>query len=488
MLPPVPGAGGVGYPSAQNRAASTGSLVKAANSIVKATPATLAAEKAARVAHEAKARSAKVKSFLNEYRPDIREEWRKADDQKIGKLRGILAALQEESCETQLLKKMSEDAEVGNDLKEKRQDVGNRLVLCSGQEAEFEKKQEELRQYVMKNFNALKEAESAVKALSEKSREEISECRRLENEIQLLDKDLQEQHIVAETEQKKISRTEKYKRYLEEVVAECKDEFEGDIEVLMNRYVTLRQGHEELCKTKERLDNSLDKVREECTPGSRAQVKMENDKLMWESQLHERQTDLENKRKERETLEAKLNSALKEKKDKDCQVRLIHMAIEQLFTRAVASCRINRLRKAMVDAIDVSAHGDLKTPVRTDPETAKLDAMLTAITERMEDLRSMHDKAKAELKQADSGKPVVVPQEEVDMMSKVTWKKVKDRDPPLQQDSGNNSQLLAAGGQSSSRITRSDDTSAGRYPQGGRGDAVVAEVDAKPPGDTFLTE
>jgi len=483
MALPAIGLGTVGYPNS-SRAASTGSLVKAANAIVRATPATIAAEKAARAAHEAKGRSAKVKSFLHEYKADVSEEWRKADDHKIGKLRGILAALQEESCETQLLKKMSEESEVGNELKDKRRDVGNRLVLCSEQETEFEKKQEELRQYVMKNFNALKEAENAVKALGEKSKEESAECRRLENEIQLLEKELQDQHIVQEAETKKISRTEKYKRYLEEVVTECKDEFEGDIEVLMNRYITLRQGHLELCRTKDSLDLELDKVREECTPGSKAQVVMENKKLTKESKLHERQTDLENKRKERETLEAKLNSALKEKKDKDCQVRLIHMAIEQLFTRAVASCRINRLRKAMVENIESSAHGDLKTPVRMDPETAKLDAMLTAITERMEDLRAMHDKAKAELKQADSEKPVAAPQEEVDMMNKVTWKKVKDRDPPLQQDSGNNSQLLTAGGQSSSRITRSDEMSAGRYPQSSK-DAVVGEV---PPGDTFITE
>ncbi|CAE7892529.1 unnamed protein product, partial [Symbiodinium sp. KB8] len=66
-------------------------------------------------------------------------------------------------------------------------------------------------------------------------------------------------------------------------------------------------------------------------------------------------------------------------------VGVISMAIEQLFSRTVNSCRLPQRKKAMLDATDVKF-----APVRGDKSDVRLEEMFKQIIERVEDLQEMH--------------------------------------------------------------------------------------------------
>merc|ERR1711920_947382 len=66
----------------------------------------------------------------------------------------------------------------------------------------------------------------------------------------------------------------------------------------------------------------------------------------------------------------------------------IQMAIEQLFTRTVMSCRLKQRKKAMTEAVDIKY-----APIRGDKGDLRLEEMLNQIIERITDLREMHKSA-----------------------------------------------------------------------------------------------
>lgn len=379
-------------------------------------------------AHEGKgdianAKSAKATAAFVEKltRSNVSEEWTKVDDRKIAKLRGILAALQEENQSTQLLKKESEDKEARKALEATR---------STAKEALFLQGQADLRRHVLENQKSLQELEAAIEKGEKKAKEEQLECRRLDSEISALEEELREQEETKAAEQRKIHRTSVHKHFLETVVQYCVEDFEGDIEVLMNRHTTLEAGNQELNQANFDLTKQLDRIREECL---RVQTKLQNEHLMISSKLHECQVDLDRHRAECQELEGRLNRALEEKELKESQVGVIQMAIEQLFTRTVTSCRLKQRKKAMLDATDIKY-----APVRGDKSDTKLEEMFRQITERVEDLMDIRRQAMEVLdKGAAADTDAVV--EQVDLSGiKFVQERVQRR-PEQYSDSGPNS-------------------------------------------------
>eukprot|EP00928_Gymnodinium_smaydae_P083364 TRINITY_DN66603_c0_g1_i1.p1 TRINITY_DN66603_c0_g1~~TRINITY_DN66603_c0_g1_i1.p1 ORF type:complete len:454 (+),score=148.80 TRINITY_DN66603_c0_g1_i1:46-1362(+) len=347
-----------------------------------------------------------------ECRKDVSEEWKPPDDRKIAKLRGILAALQEENQSTQLLKRESENAEAKRALEETRRSAEARRQACEGREKAFLDKQAALLKHVKDSEKSLQELETNIEKAEKKTKEETNESKRLDREIAQLEKQLRDQEAGKADEQKKIAQTAQYKRFLEAVVQHADPEYEGDIENLMNRHRTLEAGNRELFQTNSDLITRLDHKREEAL---RVQTKLQNEHLMISSQLHECQVSLDKHRAESTEMEQRLNRALAEKELKESQVGVIHMAIEQLFMRAVTSCRLKQRRKAMFDAVDIKF-----APVRGEKADSKLEEMLKQITERIQDLREMSRKAKDNESQ-EATILVAQPQLEVDVMEKVKF-------------------------------------------------------------------
>jgi len=94
---------------------------------------------------------------------------------------------------------------------------------------------------------------------------------------------LAEEEKVKSLEMKKIALTSQYKSFLEAVVQECEEDFEGDIEVLMNRHRTLEAGNQELHQENSDRTRRLDSLREKCM---RVQTELQNQHLMNSRDLH----------------------------------------------------------------------------------------------------------------------------------------------------------------------------------------------------------
>lgn len=146
------------------------------------------------------------------FKRDASEEWQKIDDQKIKKLRAILASMQEESQSTQLLKKERENADVQTSLDSTRTSVGKRLGECRKKKATFEKRQEELRKIVQENEQFIRDTDMKIEKADKKAKEEQVECRKLDEEIKQHSQQLDEFQASKEAELKKISQNSLYKK------------------------------------------------------------------------------------------------------------------------------------------------------------------------------------------------------------------------------------------------------------------------------------
>jgi len=356
---------------------------------------------------DAKAKSAKVKNaFLNKHcQHNVNEEWTKVDDNKIAKLRGILNALQEENQSTQLLKKESENKAAQQDLDDTRKSVQVRLTAVKEKEELFRHREAELQAHVQENEKSLHELETNIEKGEKKAKDELQECKRLDKEIDSLQAEYKEHEAVKEDQLKKIALFSRYKKFLEMVVLECEADFEGDVEVLINRYNTLEAGNKELFQANAGLTSQLDRVRDEC---QRVQTRLQNEHLRISSQLHECQVNLDKHRAESQDLEARLNRALEEKELKESKVGVIQMAIEQLFSRTLASLKLAPSKKSSRAAVD-----NKFAPVLGDKNDVQLAEMLRQIVERMEDLQEILHKADAQLKTGEVEETQIV--EEVEL-------------------------------------------------------------------------
>merc|ERR1719498_1044007 len=164
----------------------------------------------------------------------------------------------------------------------------------------------------------------------------------------------------------------------------------SEVEDLISRHNTLEASNKELFQTNSALTSQLDRVRDEC---QRVQTRLQNEHLRISSQLHECQVNLDKHRAESQDLEARLNRALEEKELKESKVGVIQMAIEQLFSRTLASLKLNPTKKNSRVAADNKFQ-----PVLGDKNDVKLDEMLRQIVERMEDLQEILKEADKHLK------------------------------------------------------------------------------------------
>jgi chromosome segregation ATPase len=351
-------------------------------------------------------------ALLRQYsRGTVAEEWKKVDDKKLAKLRGILAALQDENQSTQLLKKESENAEARRELESTRSGVECRLLACLERQEKFEQAQQELRRHVLESEKSLQEIEATIEKGEKKSRDEQAECRKLDAELAALEADLAEQEVLKENEKKKIAKTLHYKKFLDAVVNDYWEDFQGDIENLMNRHKTLEAGNAELHQTGGALTEQLDSKREEA---QRVKSRLQSEHLVIGSQLHESQVTLDRQRGESREMEQRVNRVFEEKEVKESQVGVIQMAIEQLFSRTVTSCCFKPRRKAMTKEVD-----NIKfTPVREQSDVRR-KAMLKQIVARIQDLEDMNKKAMEALQQDIADQPKEVVQDGENMLDKV---------------------------------------------------------------------
>lgn len=353
--------------------------------------------------------------------------WQKVEDGQLAKLRACLAGMEEESQSTLLLKKEREDWGVQEELESTRQRVKDRLRDCRAKKAIFERKQAELRETVGKNEQFIRDTDAKIEKAEKKAREETQLMKQrleeLEMQNRLRDRLLEEKN----QEMKIIAQNAQYKKYLESVVQENEEEYEGEIENLLNRHQTLEQGNIELQNHNAQVNARLDRRREEL---ARDVAKLQNEQLMMNSELHGDQMKLERLRGERAELENKLTSAIEGRELKESHVGIITMAIEQLYQRAQQSCRDERRKTAMLEFTE-SKFGHRE------------DLVLTVVTERLVDLLWMVEEGQKELasRRGHAGlQDLRVPEPEM----KVEFELVDGRDPLAKSTGDSGSHTLSS--------------------------------------------
>ena len=271
--------------------------------------------------------------FLTEvFKQSPTESWAKPTDDKVSKLQTVLLSMKEESQATKLLKKERESYKVNTELVAKRKDVQLRLEACRRATKEYEQRQEQLRRIVTENEQFIRDTDLKIDKADRKIREELDQIQKKEQEYAQLKRQLVDlQNGIVEAE-KKIKQNAHVKHFLDSTVQAFEEEFDGDVENLMNRYLTLESGNKELSTANNELTAVLDQQREKW---QKEQLKLQNEMLVNNSSLHEFQVMLDKYRAEVADLENQVNTKVEQRQTKKSNIGIVHMALEQLFERAV---------------------------------------------------------------------------------------------------------------------------------------------------------
>eukprot|EP00400_MALV-I_sp_L67-5_P000806 gene806-983_t len=323
-----------------------------------------------------------MSTFLTEvFKQSPAEQWEAPSDDKVSKLQTVLLDMQDESQATKLQKTDRESYKVNTELVAKRKDVQLRLEACKKATLEYDEKQEALKRIVTENEQFIRNTDLKIEKAERKIRDEKAEIARKDDEIEQLQNQLRELDEERERAEKTIADNEHIKHFLESTVKEYEEEFDGDVENLINRWKTLVSGNKELSDANNKLTSELDVQRD---AWQKEHAKLQNECLVNNSSLHEYQLKLEHVRTEVAELESQLNSKVEEAQVKKSTVGIIENSIEQLFERAQDSCFIPSRRASMVEFVD-SKYGK------------RLELVLSALTERIEELQWIHRNALVEI-------------------------------------------------------------------------------------------
>eukprot|EP00397_Hematodinium_sp_SG-2012_P033803 GEMP01036172.1.p1 GENE.GEMP01036172.1~~GEMP01036172.1.p1 ORF type:complete len:357 (+),score=125.16 GEMP01036172.1:23-1072(+) len=312
---------------------------------------------------------------------DVTDGWRTITDEELQKMRALLLSMDEESQDTLLLKKERNSFDAVEELARMRISVNQRLQECRIKKQAFEKKQGELRKNALDNEEFIRDNDKKIETCEKKAREEMAECKRLDEELMQIEAKVQELQLQKEMDAKAIERGAHYKRLFEQTAQVYENEFEGDVENLMKRENALRRTTIELQENNQQLQHRLEDMREAWMA---EQLRLQNEELVVNTSVHQCQMNLESSRVEMREMENKLKSAQEEKEWKESTVGIMKLAIDQLLQRTLASCRLPQRKKAMLDFVDAP---------KGQGERYHTDLMLMAMSERLKELLWLREKA-----------------------------------------------------------------------------------------------
>ncbi|CAN0187108.1 unnamed protein product [Pylaiella littoralis] len=204
-------------------------------------------------------------------------------------LEEMVAGVAQTSQSTLLLKKKKEMREVDDALEFMKDEYNTRMDNCDQREAEFDQKQVDMREQVVKfekfiQENDAKRIRAEAKAKQERRilDQQAAELRKLENELSM---------AMAE-EAKLEGRRQRLKRYEDYLKgsSSAADPERDDINDLLNRFKRLRDANSDLQKLCEEHDTSYERRRLEM---QQYRQDKQNEVLVTNSLLNEKQMDLE---------------------------------------------------------------------------------------------------------------------------------------------------------------------------------------------------
>jgi hypothetical protein len=253
----------------------------------------------------------------------------------VGELEALVAGVTQTTQSTLLLKKRKEMREVDDALDFMKEEFRKRMDAVSERQIEFEKRKKEMKESVTKFEKFIKENEAKRKRAETKLKteqkaregymEKEKEQRTSLNEFVFESKQLEERlHLLL-----------RYQSYLESVIAPGSNDndFE-DIGEVLSRYQTLLTANQDLQNHQSRGEEDFDTER-----NSNAQMleRAQNDILVNNSIIHERQKANENLKKETNALGAEIESFESLKRSTKTEHGQVVMSIKNLHSRCAAS-------------------------------------------------------------------------------------------------------------------------------------------------------
>ena len=225
----------------------------------------------------------------------------------VGELEALVAGVTQTTQSTLLLKKRKEMREVDDALDFMKEEFRKRMDACGERQVEFEKRKREMKESVTKfekfikeNESKRKRAEAKLKA-EQKAREQYMEKGR--EQRKLLNQYVEDSRKL----EKRLTSLLRYQSYLDSVIAPGSNDndFE-DIGEVLSRYQTLETANRDLQRHQAEGEASYDAERNN---NAHLLEKAQNDILVNNSIIHEKQKENENLKKETADLSARIETS-----------------------------------------------------------------------------------------------------------------------------------------------------------------------------------
>ena len=294
-------------------------------------------------------------------------------DDDMGELEALVAGVTQTTQSTLLLKKRKDMREVDDALMLMKEEFSKRMAKNREQQLELERKQKEKKESVEKFKPFINETETKKKRAEakfkaeQKAREQYEQSEK-EHRAQL-------EQFVAESRALEIRMKSllRYQSYLESVIAPGSNDSDfGDISDVLGRYFTLKTANEDLQRHQAKGEEDFDSER-----SRNAQIleKTQNDILVNNSIIHEKQKLVENLKRRTAQLRAEIESSEHLKKTTKTEYGQVNMSIKNLQNRCATSLQGKKVAQV------VAADGE--------SELQYLTKCLQYIASRVNDLRSI---------------------------------------------------------------------------------------------------
>lgn len=253
----------------------------------------------------------------------------------VGELEALVAGVTQTTQSTLLLKKRKDMREVDDALDFMKEEFKKRMERCEERQRDFDKSKREMHDQVQKfvkfiSENDAKFKRAQAKLAAEKSAREGYEKKEQE-ERERLNSYVRESEALAH----KLQGLLRYQSYLESVIAPGSNDndFE-DIGEVLNRYQTLNTANQDLQQHQADGEAEFDQER---TANAHMLEKTQNDILVKNSRIHEKQKQVEQLKKRTAALQSRIETMEQTKKATKTEYGQVVMSIKNLHNRCCSS-------------------------------------------------------------------------------------------------------------------------------------------------------
>ena len=256
-----------------------------------------------------------------------------ADD--VGELEALVAGVTQTTQSTLLLKKRKEMREVDDALDFMKEEFRKRMDAVSERQIEFEKRKKEMKESVTKFEKFIKENEAKRKRAETKFKTEQKAREGYTEKEKDQRADLQEYVAESKKLEERLHMLLRYQSYLESVIAPGSNDndFE-DIGEVLSRYQTLLTANTDLQNHQSNGEEDFDTERKH---NADELEKAQNDILVNNSIIHEKQKKNETLKKETSELGAEIESYESQKRSTKTEHGQVVMSVKNLHKRCETS-------------------------------------------------------------------------------------------------------------------------------------------------------